>query len=515
MPLTMKRSRRSAMRTLLPWLIGSLPVLLGLGTLQWQAQQDLKMHALRTAEQAVAQFDLMLDSVALSAQAILPLAGQSCDQVKLALREEVVRRPFLRTTNLLLNDNLYCSSIYGDDNRPDNAANYVDGKLWLMRGNPITPDHALLAYRLSDGNRAAVTTIDSLHLANALRMIGGQRQLVLQVGNAWLSADGQVHALPTPAFAVAATDLASARYNFSIHTGFATNESWRLMTQLYQPVFGLLTFLGIMAGTVCYWMLRRARSPRLELQRAIDANEFIPFFQPVVRGDDCTWAGAEALMRWQHPSEGLVRPDMFIPQAEHCGLIVPMTRSLMQQVAEQLAPHADVFPENFHLGINIAADHCQDPTLLDDCRRFLAAFPPDRITLVLELTERELIRPTETTQKLFEDLHGLGVLISIDDFGTGHSSLGYLREFKVDYLKIDRSFVSMIGVDALSLHILDSIIELSKKLELRMVAEGVENQVQRDYLAARKVDFLQGYLFARPMTIDEFIERLRQQPHLS
>lgn len=514
MPLILKRSRRSVMRKLLPWLVGTLPALLGLIIIHWQAERDLHTEALHTAEEAVAQFDLMLDNVALSAQAVLPLAGHDCEQAQLALREEVVRRPFLRTVNLSLNDVLYCSSLFGSFNWPIHSDNYVDGKLWLMAGNPVTPGQALLSYRLVDGNRGVVTTLDGFHLANALRMIGGDTEVTLQVGSSWLAIDGKVHALPVPTFAVAQTDLSSTRYAFTVHAGYPQNETWRLMASLYPPVFGLLAFLGVLAGIGCRWMLRRAGSARVELQRAIDANEFLPYYQPVVRGADCQWAGVEVLMRWQHPKEGLVHPDLFIPYAEHCRLIVPMTRSLMRQVAEQLAPHAGLFADNFHIAINIAADHCQDRTLFDDCRDFLATFPPGRITLVLELTERELIQPTETTRQLFEDLHGLGVLIAIDDFGTGHSSLAYLREFKVDYLKIDKSFVSMIGVDALSLHILDSIIELSTKLELGLVAEGVENQAQCDYLRAKKVDYLQGYLFARPMPTDEFIERLSQQPRL-
>lgn len=128
---------------------------------------------------------------------------------------------------------------------------------------------------------------------------------------------------------------------------------------------------------------------------------------------------------------------------------------------------------------------------------------------MLELTERELIEPTDITRELFEALHRLGVMIAIDDFGTGHSSLGYLRSFNVDYLKIDQSFVAMIGVDALSRHILDSIIELSGKLDLGIVAEGVETAEQCQYLATQGVDFLQGYLFGRPMPADEFIRCLR------
>jgi EAL domain-containing protein (putative c-di-GMP-specific phosphodiesterase class I) len=244
------------------------------------------------------------------------------------------------------------------------------------------------------------------------------------------------------------------------------------------------------------------------MRRALEAAEFVPYFQAVVHGATKKITGIEVLMRWSHPKEGLVRPDLFIPFAEHSGLIVPMTRSLMQQTARLLAPLSATFTEPFHIGINITASHCQDLELVKDCRDFLEAFAPGSVHLVLELTERELIEPTALTHRLFEQIRDLGVKIAIDDFGTGHSSLGYLRQFNVDFLKIDQSFVAMIGVDTLSGHLLDSIMELADKLDLAMVAEGVETQEQSDYLTAHNVNYLQGYLFGRPMPGAEFISAL-------
>jgi EAL domain-containing protein (putative c-di-GMP-specific phosphodiesterase class I) len=117
----------------------------------------------------------------------------------------------------------------------------------------------------------------------------------------------------------------------------------------------------------------------------------------------------------------------------------------------------------------------------------------------------------ETTDRLFAELHALGVFIAIDDFGTGHSSLTYLQTFQVDFLKIDQSFVGMIGSDALSSHIVENVIDLATRLGLQLVAEGVENQVQADYLKAREVTFLQGYLFGRPMPMKEFVSQLAGQ----
>lgn len=508
MPLTLKARRKPAARIAITLISGVFPVLLGFAILHLQAERMLEQSTQQTAEEAIRQFDLMLDNTALAAQQLLPLSGQPCADVKLALREQVTRRPFVRSTNLVWDNNLYCSSLFGDFQEKVNPGDYTQGMLWLMNGNPVTPNTALLVYRLSEGKQGALTTLDGYHLSNVLRLIGRKTLLLLQVGPNWLSADGRVHDGTLPPLPVARTNLVSGRYSFEVEAGFPEGEVWRFMASEYPPLFSLLIFFGIIAGALGHWLQKRSSSPSHELQRALEAAEFVPYFQPVVHGDTRQWAGAEVLMRWKHPKEGLVRPDLFIPFAEHSGLIVPMTRSLMQQTAALLAPHALKFHERFHIGINITASHCHDLELINDCREFLAAFAPGKVALILELTERELIEPSDITHQLFEQLHEMGVMIAIDDFGTGHSSLGYLRQFNVDFLKIDQSFVAMIGVDALSRHILDSIIELSAKLDLGIVAEGVETSEQADYLAGHNVNFLQGYLFARPMPGIEFVNAL-------
>ena len=510
MPFTAHRPNRQSVRVALPWLAAAVPMVLGVVILYWQAQSALELTAQTTAEQAIGQFELMLDNLSESAQILLPLAGKPCSEVEFTLRDQVTRRPFVRSTTLSVNNQIYCGSLLGSYQEAVNPDLFVDGHLWLMTGNVVTPNQAVMVYRLADGQRAAMATVDGYHLANALRLIGRDTELVLQVGNHWLAATGEVHQGTPPEAPVTPIQARSNRYPFSIHTGYASGETWQLLRTQYQGLFGLLVFLGLLAGAICRWALRRAHSPYQELLRAIDASEFVPYYQPLVRGNDGLCNGAEVLMRWAHPRQGLVRPDLFIPYAEDCGLIVPMTRLLMQKAALEIAAHIQHFADGFHIGINITESLCQDPSFYDECVMFLSAFAPGKVTLVLELTERELVRPTAQTQALFERLHALGVLIAIDDFGTGHSSLAYLREFNVDYLKIDQSFVAMIGVDALSGHILDSIIELSAKLDLGIVAEGVETEVQRAYLAEHKVDLLQGYLFGKPMPIETFVSTLSQ-----
>ncbi|MHC6225375.1 EAL domain-containing protein [Pseudomonas sp. X10] len=515
MPLSVKRPGRWSWRALLPWGVGVLPLVCGLAIMHWQTGRELQASSHATAQQVVAHVEHILDNISGAAEALLPLAGRPCKDATLALRAQVTRVSFVRSTNLFEHNTLYCSSLFGDYDEPVDASDYTDGRLWLMNGNSVTPGHPLLVYRANQGDRGAITTVDGDHLLTALRLIGPENELRLQVGKHWMGKDGLVHDGAPPPSASAATFLRSSRYSFSVHGGYGPGKLNERMRSHYPALLSLLLGLGVLAGVACRWQIRRALSPRAELQRALEADELLPYFQPVVRKDDYRWAGVEVLMRWQHPRDGLVRPDLFIPYAEHTGQIVAMTRALMTHTAQDLAPYSALLEDGFHIGINITADHCRDLALLDDCRTFLQHFPPGRVVLTLELTERKLIEATPITLELFEKLHAMGVMIALDDFGTGQSSLNYLRQFKVDYLKIDQSFVAMIGGDALSQHILDSIIELSAKLELGIVAEGVETEVQRDYLARHEVDFQQGYLFARPMPVDAFLQALAAQPSVS
>ncbi|MDD2114083.1 EAL domain-containing protein [Pseudomonas asiatica] len=515
MPLTVKRRAGFGWRTLLPWVVGVLPVACGLAVMNWQIEREMQASSQATARQVVEHVERILDNLSSAANALLPLVDSPCDEAQLMLRAQVTRKAFVRSTNLFRHNALYCTSLFGAFDEPVNPGDYIDGKLWLMDGNSVTPGHPLLVYRASDGDRGAISTVDGEHLLTALRLIGPDEDLQIRVGDAWLGKDGIVHKGVPPAAASANVQLGSTRYPFSVHGGYGADKQAQLWRSHYPALFGLLLVLGAVAALVCRWQVRRATSPRAELRRALEADEFLPYFQPVVRKGDYRWAGAEVLMRWNHPREGLVRPDLFIPYAEHSGQIVAMTRALMMHTAQNLAPYAGLLEDGFHIGINITADHCRDFSLLDDCRTFLQHFPPGRVVLTLELTERKLIEATPVALELFEKLDAMGVKIALDDFGTGQSSLNYLRQFKVDYLKIDQSFVAMIGADALSVHILETIIELSAKLGLDIVAEGVETEAQRDYLARHEVDFQQGYLFARPMPAAQFLEALAARPAAS
>lgn len=265
MPLTINGPRKRASRYLITSLSALLPIALGVIILHWQAERTLQQSSAQTAQEAVRQFDLMLDNTALAAQALLPLAGQPCDSgAQLALREQVTRRPFVRATTLSWQKNIYCSSLFGSNYMsPVNPDDYVAGQLWLMNGNPVTPDTALLVYRLVDGDKAAFASIDGYHLTNALRLINLYAHLVLQVGPNWLGTDGKVRDTAMPVFAVANEHLASERYHYSVNAGMPAGEVWRYMQARYPAMFSLVVFFGVLAG---FWPTGCKSAPRHRLK---------------------------------------------------------------------------------------------------------------------------------------------------------------------------------------------------------------------------------------------------------
>lgn len=268
----------------------------------------------------------------------------------------------------------------------------------------------------------------------------------------------------------------------------------------YLPVALLLGF-GLAVGTHRLQVSRR--SFKEQLRRAILADEFLVHYQPVYGQATGRCEGVEALMRWERPGIGPVRPDVFIAAAEAEGMIIPLTQHLLALIERDM--RAWPTPPDFHIGVNIAAEHLSSVELLSDVQAFAVKVAARRPLVVLEITERSLITDNGQARRNIDALRAQGVRVAIDDFGTGHCSLSYLQKFPVDYLKVDQGFVQAIGPAGEEAPVLDAIITLSHRLGLAVVAEGVETPYQFDYLKARGVAFIQGYLFARPMPSAEFV----------
>ena len=262
-------------------------------------------------------------------------------------------------------------------------------------------------------------------------------------------------------------------------------------------------------GTFCFFepamdlQMQTRRIMEQDLRKALPAGEFELYYQPVVNLASNEISGFEALIRWNHPRQGMVAPVTFIPLAEEIGFIVPMGEWVIRQACATAAQ----WPGNLHVAVNISAAQFRSPGLMQVIVGALAASGLHPTRLEIEITETVLLHNKEATLVVLHQLRALGIRIALDDFGTGYSSLTYLQCFPFDKIKIDRSFVKDITENTGSLNIVRAVAALAKGMGMTATAEGVETGEQLDRIASEGCTEMQGFLFSRPLPAKE-IERL-------
>ncbi|MDD3884155.1 MAG: EAL domain-containing protein [Gallionella sp.] len=240
-----------------------------------------------------------------------------------------------------------------------------------------------------------------------------------------------------------------------------------------------------------------------DLQVAVRENQFLIYYQPIVELATQKIVKAEALVRWNHPEYGIVSPAIFIPLAEETGLINEIGRWVLEEVSTQIHTWNTQHGINMQVSVNVSPIQLNGPTE-DDWVNHLAKIAVNGQQIVLEVTEGSLLDDSEqVAAKLFE-YRGAKMQVAIDDFGTGYSALSYLKKFQVDYIKIDKSFVDAIDRDTKDAAICDAIIAMAHKLQLAVIAEGIETESQKEVLLKAGCDYGQGYLFSKPLPIEQF-----------
>lgn len=273
------------------------------------------------------------------------------------------------------------------------------------------------------------------------------------------------------------------------------------------------TPIGLICGILLAWAVNyisgiRSSFPSMVKRAAKNKNFFVEY-QPIVELASRRIIGAEALVRWKSKI-AIVRPDHFIPLAEERGLIHLITEQVINIVTRDLPGLLELDPE-FEVAINMSAADLRSGHTHELLNQMLAESGARAQNIELEATERAFLQGPETA-KLIGILREKGFSVAIDDFGTGYSSLACLQALSLDTLKIDKAFVDTIGTDGATSHVVGHIIEMSRSLELHMVAEGVETEVQATFLEKRGVQYAQGWLFGKPMPIDAFCEKFKSQP---
>jgi predicted signal transduction protein with EAL and GGDEF domain len=245
------------------------------------------------------------------------------------------------------------------------------------------------------------------------------------------------------------------------------------------------------------------------LRRALANDEFVLHYQPKVDTQSGRIDGAEALIRWRHPTRGLVPPGDFIPIAEETGMILPIGEWVVRQACKQLRRwHDGGFPR-LCMSVNLSAVQFQQSNLVAVVKSALQDAGVEPSHLELELTESSVMRDAERSVRILTQLAALGVRISVDDFGTGYSSLSYLRRLPLHKLKIDRSFIRDIESSRDDAQIIRAIVSMAHSLKLEVTAEGVENDAQFDFIRSLGCEEYQGYLCSAPLSPEAFIDTLR------
>jgi len=239
-----------------------------------------------------------------------------------------------------------------------------------------------------------------------------------------------------------------------------------------------------------------------ELKDAIEQDELVMHYQPQISLKNQRVCGIEALVRWQHPIKGIIHPDRFITLAESCGLIVPLTLWTMNTTLRHCSP-CFKNRNDFNVSINLSAALLHEPDLVDLITQSMQIWDTKPSSLMLEVTESAMMINPDQSMKTLNKLHDAGINISIDDFGTGHSSLAYLKQLPVNELKIDKSFVMNMGENQDDKKIVRSILDLGHNFELKVVAEGIENKQTMSELTEMGCDIGQGYHICRPAPLDE------------
>jgi len=246
------------------------------------------------------------------------------------------------------------------------------------------------------------------------------------------------------------------------------------------------------------------------LHHAIEREELYLHYQPLLSVGDEKMVGAEALLRWQQGGVSPVQPSEFIPVAEDAGLMLSIGSWVLRTACEQIATWREAGLPPLRISVNLSVRQLADPHLIEKVRTTLEETKADPSGIIIELTERGVVDNDPVTLGQLSGLRDLGLALAVDDFGTGHSALSYLRSFPIDVLKIDRSFVSGIEENSKDSAIVSGVIAMAHRLGLKVVAEGVETQEQLDFLRRESCDEVQGYFFARPKSTDEITALLSE-----
>ncbi|GAB7544752.1 EAL domain-containing protein [Cupriavidus sp. 8B] len=489
-----------------------------------QAKQRADGEASVTAVAIQRQVDNMLQVVAANADKATAMLGKPCQDVIGELTRTSTLGTYLRSLVLVRHDKLYCSPVLGKlDDIPLKLA--FDAMPSLPTGLEITPNAntslvqdrpaVIVSRGVGDGS-GVLAVIDGQYLLDIQAAASYNRQFLVQIllsdSQRQLPSGAPIQTSTGPSYRNSMGVAKSAVFPIEVRVAVDPALISAYRRELWRHYAPFLVLAALLSGYLAHLFCKRRLSLVTEIYRGMRQREFHMVYQPIVRLATGEFSGVEALVRWQRPNRGHIRPDLFIPLAEDNGLIGDLTRHIFDLVAADISRLG--LGSQDHIGVNISGSHLATPEFIDDVLRLMRKLGPNGPCLVLEVTEREALPDDEQVQRNIEHLHTLGVHWALDDFGTGQSALSYLEQIDADYLKIDRSFVKGIDTGSVNAIVLETIIRLGQRLQLDLIAEGIETQEQVTYLRQHGVQWGQGYWFAPPLQVAELVAwRRARTPH--
>ncbi|UNC52657.1 EAL domain-containing protein [Enterobacter huaxiensis] len=441
-------------------------------------------------------------------QVTAKLTALPCEDVLQHMTENGALTPYIRSTGLIRDGILICSSLTGARQQkaedvygvtvsaPTGSLNVI-----ATEGTNSVPGSTAVIFAYGAGNRTtAFSVVDARYFADLMDSLYDENHSVQQLrfsGGPVIS--GREKIPPRVKVFTAEFRSAVSQAQLQVLTPALSLRHYILRNLLFLCPLSLLLTLSML------YMWHRWNSRKMslaeEIRKAMSDGEFSVHYQPVCDAETGACSGAEALMRWQRPDGRSISPVVFIRAAEEDGLIVSLTQHLFSLIEENVRTWQVKTP--FHLGVNIAAPHLTDRSFTADVLRLWVSLDP-AFRLVLEITERSLVEDTDTASAKLNELRQKGCQVAVDDFGTGYCSLSVLQSLPVDYLKIDKTFIDSLRSADADTPVLDTIVDLSRRLNLTTIAEGVTTAHQVDWLIKNHVAYIQGYYYGRPMPAYEF-----------
>lgn len=491
------------------WIILFLIAVLSLGTglCYWQMQKKVDQDIHLRLQQAILSLDVTVSHAEQAADLGEPFMGKSCNENTLTeLRTLVATIPDVRSVNLGKENEIYCTSVFGGRKFQFDHTQYTHEALQLFSGNDFTPSHPLMVYSEQDarGNTILVG-IDGYYLYNILSVLDGDAHLYLQVGDRVMTRKGEVTTAPGISVPVR---LSSEQYKYSVIADRHYASGVGAFIRYEHNTLIVIILASLLLTFLFRNYLRYRNTIEYQLRRAIEHKQLKPYIQPIISNETGSTIGGEVLVRWEHPKQGFIAPDKFISVAEQTGLIKDVTAICFAEVSRQLRRQQSVLPDGLFICFNTSSVNFQDDEIVHLSQTFLRDLKGAGVRLVLEITERESIDNTRQTSAVTDKLRGIGVQFSLDDFGTGYANYSYIQQFNPEIIKIDKVFTFNIVTNHASALVVKNMVNLAKKFNCQVIAEGVEDKEQLEMLKDMGIAIYQGYYFSKPVPVNEFISIL-------